>query len=515
MVSMREKKELDKGRYKLLIIGVTAIAVILRLPVLFNPHLSMEGIFAIGLKDFTFAETVESSLSCGHAPLYFLMISLWARISDSQLWIMVLPVGLNIVATLIIASIARKVAGDIAGVLGGIISAVAPVMIQHSASPRYEGLALVFGALSAWYAYDIINHRNSKAILPYVLFTLLGVYSFYYHFFMIIAQNLYFLFRRRAVLYWIPSQFLVLLAVLPWVPNMAKQKTEWLDAGSSTPWETIVSIISNHYYLNIVDVLVTHMTGIWTNIHGDNIFDKFSLAASILAPLLIALAVFLKRKIAIKEWDFLLYVTILQIVACSSALFVNQFQGLSFVPKYAVALSGIWLIMLAVGISALKKSQAITALTIIFVCFIINAGAYYSQIMQPHGFKKAIDIVANNEMVGDIIVVSPSYYMTVTWYYHKGDAKVYGCPENYSRKYCGNSFGFLEEAYRERVRALSNNDRIWVITPKQISHPEQGVDAMLDEFENLGFTATKQFDFMGDLFPRTYGTTILFEKKSN
>ncbi|HPN93975.1 MAG TPA: glycosyltransferase family 39 protein [bacterium] len=512
---MCEKKRLDKGRYKLLIIGASAIAVILRLPVLFNPHLSMEGIFAIGLKDFTFAETVESSLSCGHAPLYFLMISLWARISDSQLWIMVLPVGLNIVATLIIASIARKVAGDIAGVLGGIISAVAPVMIQHSASPRYEGLALLFGVLSAWYAYNIINHSNSKAILPYVLFTLLGVYSFYYHFFMIIAQNFYFIFRRRAVLYWIPSQFLVLLAVLPWVPNMAKQKTEWLDAGSSTPWETIVSIITNHYYLNIADVLVTHMTGIWTNIHGDNIFDKFSLTASILAPLLIAIAVFLKRYIAVKEWNFVLYATILQIVACSSALFVNQFQGLSFVPKYAVALSGIWLIMLAVGVSALKKSAAITALTMIFVCFIINAGAYYSQIMQPHGFKKALDIVAQNEMVGDIIVVSPAYYMTVTWYYHKADAKVYGCPEDYSREYCGNSFGFSEEAYRERVRGLSNNDRIWVITPKQISHPEQGVDAMLDEFENLGFTATKQFDFMGDLFPRTYGTTILFEKKSN
>ncbi|HOX28286.1 MAG TPA: hypothetical protein PLQ76_03930, partial [bacterium] len=75
--------------------GIIMLAAALRLPVFLHPHLGMESIYPIVLRNSPVSDMITAATSCGLAPIFYVITGLWARISDSEQWILIIPVIMN------------------------------------------------------------------------------------------------------------------------------------------------------------------------------------------------------------------------------------------------------------------------------------------------------------------------------------------------------------------------------------------------------------------------------------
>ncbi len=110
------------------------------------------------------------------------------------------------------------------GGLAALLVAVSPILVYYSQETRMYGLATLLAAASIYWAVRLINEPNSRvAWLAYYVTTLAAVYTHYYAFFVVLAENLtliaFWLQRRqrRNLIHWIVAQGCVILAYLPWI----------------------------------------------------------------------------------------------------------------------------------------------------------------------------------------------------------------------------------------------------------------------------------------------------------
>ena len=110
------------------------------------------------------------------------------------------------------------------GILAAILVAVSPVLVYYSQETRMYGLVTLLAAASIYWAVRLIREPNSKiAWLAYCATTLAAIYTHYYAFFVILAENLVLirfwlgLRQRRNLVRWFIMQGFIVLAYLPWI----------------------------------------------------------------------------------------------------------------------------------------------------------------------------------------------------------------------------------------------------------------------------------------------------------
>jgi mannosyltransferase len=233
-------------RYKLGLLLVVLLAFGLRLYAIDRQNIWGDEAFSIWLSEQPLPDVVAGGADT-HPPLYPFLLFVWLRLAGST------PLAVRFLSALIgtltvppVYLLGRRAFGRAAGGLAALLAAVSPVLVYYSQETRMYGLVTLLAALSVYWTLRILDdrlappahvtasHALSAAegaaknlpglpILAYLAFTLGAVYTHYYAFFVVLAENLAVLptlIRRRrwpALRRWLAMQAAIAVAYVPWI----------------------------------------------------------------------------------------------------------------------------------------------------------------------------------------------------------------------------------------------------------------------------------------------------------
>lgn len=168
-----------------------------------------------------------------HPPLYYMLLRLWALAFGGSEVSLRLPSVAAALASLPLAFVSFKVlAGSRTAILATFWLATSPFFVLYSRMARYYSLALLLGLASFCLFLQLLEGRSLGRWLGYVAVSAGLLYTDYPACGLLLAQNLYLLFCRRALRpglgrEWLGSQLAIGLLYLPWVVELLKQ-VAWL-----------------------------------------------------------------------------------------------------------------------------------------------------------------------------------------------------------------------------------------------------------------------------------------------
>lgn len=112
-------------------------------------------------------------------PLYNILLHFWLKFSDSDLWMRLLSVFLDLLGILAILRLCRKHFNRITTVLIGLIAAVMPAMIRYAQETGEYALLL---CCLMWFIHFMVTAYHSKAWKDWLLTGLFALLACYSHF---------------------------------------------------------------------------------------------------------------------------------------------------------------------------------------------------------------------------------------------------------------------------------------------------------------------------------------------
>jgi mannosyltransferase len=167
-----------------------------------------------------------------HPPLYPFFLYLWLRLAGSSpLSVRLLSAFIGTLTLPVVYVLGYRVFGRLAGVLATLLVAVSPVLIYYSQETRMYGLVTLLAAASVYWAIRTLREGQGAApsswspwpYVAYILTTLAAVYTHYYAFFAVLAENLVIILallrgpRWPGLIRWLVAQGIVALAYVPWI----------------------------------------------------------------------------------------------------------------------------------------------------------------------------------------------------------------------------------------------------------------------------------------------------------
>lgn len=170
-------------------------------------------------------------------PLYYTLLHFWIKmVGNNATTVRLLSVlfgGLSIPA---IYFTATKLLNRTAGLTAAVLLTLSPANIYLSQLARTYSLLLLLSIVSMYLYLSLLERPNWKRIAFYVLCTILLVYCHVFAWFIVIAQNLHFLYRNRLSLFtkkwwWIVIQTIPVALFFPWFFRYITTRNDhgWID----------------------------------------------------------------------------------------------------------------------------------------------------------------------------------------------------------------------------------------------------------------------------------------------
>jgi hypothetical protein len=234
-------------RLHLWILLTTLLAFGLRLYAIDRQDIWGDEAFSIWLSSRPLSEVVAGGADT-HPPLYPFLLFVWLRLAGlSPLAVRLLSAGIGTLTVPVLYGLGRHVFGRPTAVVAALLAAVSPVLVYYSQETRMYGLVVLFSALSVYWTARLLGNGSkpepgphlSWPFVAYILTTLGAVYTHYYAFFVILAENLVLIIafwrgrRWTELARWLVAQGLIGLAYVPWI----LVQTGFLGGKASTRFE--------------------------------------------------------------------------------------------------------------------------------------------------------------------------------------------------------------------------------------------------------------------------------------
>ncbi|MBI4301209.1 MAG: glycosyltransferase family 39 protein [Chloroflexi bacterium] len=178
-----------------------------------------------------------------HPPLYYVLLSYWIKIAGSSVFALrFLSFVFGVLTVAVIYQVGRSLFNRNVAWIAAILLAVAPADVYYSQEIRMYSLTILLGLLSMFLAARLLGSGDKGAqlepqddksnpklstfggwmpFLSYILVTVLGLYTYYYVAFVMVAQNIWALIiwyrKRRLPRLWLAAQIAVVFLYIPWL----------------------------------------------------------------------------------------------------------------------------------------------------------------------------------------------------------------------------------------------------------------------------------------------------------
>jgi mannosyltransferase len=248
MQSIKEACASQKRITALLLILILAFAVIIRIINLGAESIWLDEASSVTLARLPLAGIIDLvSREDVHPPLYYLALHYWVMLAgDSESAVRLLSVLFAALSILVIHRVASLLFDRWTGLLSALLLSVSLLHILFSQEARMYALLGLLSLLSFYFLIRLFEGDESSLIFTgYLVSTALLPYTQVYGWFVIAAENLFFLSLyllsrgtfQRLIKRWIFAQVLVVALFLPWVPVMMQQisrvqQSFWIPAPS-------------------------------------------------------------------------------------------------------------------------------------------------------------------------------------------------------------------------------------------------------------------------------------------
>jgi len=197
---------------------------------------------------------VNFPFNTNHAILHY-----WMQIfGQSEFSVRFPALIFGVLSIFMIYKVGKEIFNQEVGLLSALILAISPFHIHYSQEARPYSLLMLLSLVSICYFVKFMRSNNKKDIIVYILSTLIGIYTHYFIFFLLIFQNIYFFIynikNKRLVKSWLILQCTIALIFLLYNPYFFKHII-WVMNGGFThlnPYFSLFSIIKT-FYVFILD----------------------------------------------------------------------------------------------------------------------------------------------------------------------------------------------------------------------------------------------------------------------
>jgi len=346
-------------------------------------------------------------------PLYFAFLHFWMLLfGTGEAAIRFLSAIFGIVSIFLIYKVGCQLFNQKIGLISSFISSISYFHIYHSQEARSYSLLLMLTLLSFCFFIKILESVEKRpSHFAFLLLTNVALaYTHVYGLLVIAAQVFYFL------LFWnkykqLTSQFLgVYVATAaffsPWISTLLK-RTSGLSESFSVP-ETSLG--------TIVDTIKTYSAYGWG--------EQYLLPAFLL---LFLASLFIVRRLKGLEsrpeiWLLLIWFAFSIIIPFT----LSQFIITKYQPRYTIAASPAFYLLVARGIGILDKKRLIYPILLVITLLSLPGLHYYYTQNVKEEWRQAADFVESNSQPNDIILISKYSMQKPFDYYYQGDLERVG-----------------------------------------------------------------------------------------
>ena len=407
-------------------------------------------------------------------PLYYTILHFWVWIfGDSEFSARVPSALFGSFSIIAIYSVGRFLFNKNVGLLAALILATSVFHIKYSQKARAYSLLALLTLVSYYFYLKITSSKERSYFVGYVISSVLLLYTHYFGFFIIAAQNIFFFteyFRNRKVgelslKKWVVSQVLLFILYLPGFV-LAGKHTAAIQAGFWLPEPTLVGILKCfHIYSGSVSLFILFLIFLLLSIIGlRQIKDRIGLKER-LKPILEY-----SQKLSLSNSNRVYLLLLWLFVPIVLPYLVSLVSTPILLYRYTIGGSLAFYLLAAKGIdnTGYKKVMFLmAALVLIFSSF--NLEKYYSSV-NKFQWRETIGYIEDNSGYGDYVVVYPVFEIESAFYYkERKDLNVYSLTDEFLLQadignknlwvvlaaHAGTKKEFLEQVLGQRYDLLS------------------------------------------------------------
>lgn len=398
-----------------------------------------------------------------HPPLFYVLMHFWLLIGREQFVARIFAVIWGTLSVAVVYPAGRLVGGHKVGTFSALLLAISPYAVWYSQEARMYSL-IAFLVLAANYFFiKTWQQDHLKYWLGYSAFTLLSIWTHHICLFVITAQLTFLILNRRRchesmIRRWLACITLIGLLYLPWVALIFATGGFYSAAIGWVPFPQPQDLFWTLYEF-----------ALGSTSEPRNIFN---LLIALLCLSLLALSLFIapKKKTATHQRSgifFLacwLFIPLILVFSISLGLPMSQKRSI-YMDRYFTFLSPAYTTLVAYGLSALlrlnRKFGLLTLLVMLIPTSISLQNLYFDERYFRDDWRGAVRYIQENDGADDPILVKPSFFVPLLYYYEGSPIPWVFIPELFDIE--GDYDTYLSENMPEITR---DKDRFWQVATK-------------------------------------------------
>lgn len=228
-----------KNQRRVILLTLAAVVIAgaaLRLTRLRSESLWLDEAYSVYTARLPLGDIIPEISRDVHPPLYYYLLHYWMNLfGKSEFMVRLLSVVFGVGAIILVYKVATLLFDRLTGLFTAILLAWSHFNIEYSQEARMYSLLTLLSLCSLWFFLKLLRKDAGVAVfLGYVISTSLLTYTQVYSVFIVIAENLFFLFLffssrtlfRRNLWRWLLTQVMVLLLFAPWLVVLKHQINE-------------------------------------------------------------------------------------------------------------------------------------------------------------------------------------------------------------------------------------------------------------------------------------------------
>ncbi len=401
-------------------------------------------------------------------PLYYLCLHFWMKLTgNGAAMVRVLSAVFGSLSIPAIYFLASKILNKKTGIVSALLLAVSPVNIYLSQLTRTYSLLTLLSIISMYLYIEVSQKKNTKTVWLYAACNVLLVYTHVFAWFIVVAQNLHFLFKHKLDLFkkerwWIYLQLVLIALFTPWFYR-------YITTCHHHSW------ISGFHLYQLKDLAINLIAGLPENSPG----------LMLVLPVALLLAFKPSRRGVLYCWLFIPVIL---------PVLVSVFVSPVFTPKYVFFVSIPLIILMAHALLQLRWSWvAIAVATALCAACTIN-----QQSQKCHDpWNLVVEYVKQIRKDEPIVLIKAYEKIPFSYYYNRS---VFNAPE-FEKALLEKGIVGVEGI--DEVRSL-NPPELILITSRLAFEKDR--DAIIEYYENTYQTdSVKTFSIESGM---TYGNKI-------
>jgi uncharacterized membrane protein len=417
-------------KYNVALLTIVLIGLLFRIYDLGTQSIWLDEAFSVALAKMTLPQMVQAAAPDVHPPLYYFLLHYWIIVfGTSESAVRLLSVLFGVLAIPMIYVVGRQLFNKEAGLVAALILALSSLNIYYSQETRMYSLMVLLALLSMYFFWRFLQQRSLVSSVGYVLSTTLLVYTHYYGWFVVIAQNIYvvtllLLSKHRAYRLrdWVVLQAIVVVLFVPWMAVLVNQilRREAAAALVAPPTTTILIYTFSSYsgaFASYFGKAVLLALFLLLSVLSLVAYQKVRGAMDWKAPLKALESYSWEVRFQDPTTVYFLVVWLLSIILIPFVISLVVSNPI-YQAMYTIAASVAFYLLVARGVLNINgRYTKLAVVGIIVVLSVANLQAYYSSITRPQA-REAISLIDANANSGDVVLVSPSYQSWVWNYYN-------------------------------------------------------------------------------------------------